>query len=179
MKENKEIVKTKLLDRVELLCKQHLSARNFFRAINEYAISTINYFVGILNYSLSELSELDADVRRILLKNNITKNAANMERLYLPRTKMGRGLTKISDKSEIMLIKLFNHLQSTEEREENLKVEKYNATLLGLIKEHIRAKRETELNETKLKEIHQTVKMDQIRGKNIHSKLFKAIHHHI
>ena len=45
-----------------------------------------------------------------------------------------------------------------------------------MINEHIRAhiNQETDLNETKLKEIHQTVKMDQILGNDIHSKLFNT-----
>ena len=63
-----------------------------------------------------ELVDLDEAVRRILLKNNIKRNASNTERLYLPRSEMGRGLTNISDRSEIMLTKLYEHLGTTEER---------------------------------------------------------------
>ena len=178
MEENKEKVKEKHLERVEMLCTQHLSARNFFHAINEFAISTINYYVGILNYNMLELVDLDGAVRRILLKNNIIRNASNTERLYLPRSEMGRGLTNICDRSEIMLTKLYEHLGTTEEREEILKNEKNKTSLLGLINEHIRAKynigQEVEVDEKKLKQLHRTSKLDRILEKSMHSRLFNT-----
>ena len=56
--ENKEILKQKILMRIEALCTTKLNARNLFRGINEFAISTINYYIGILNYEPEEFEQL-------------------------------------------------------------------------------------------------------------------------
>ena len=49
--ENKSIVKKKIQERAKKLCQTDLCAKNLFKAINEYAISLINYYVGVLAYS--------------------------------------------------------------------------------------------------------------------------------
>ena len=46
-KETKEMVKQKILARIDSLCKTKLNARNLMQAINEYAISVLNYYVEL------------------------------------------------------------------------------------------------------------------------------------
>ena len=93
--ENKAIVRRMIRERVRNLCQTDLMAKNLFKAINEYAISSINYYVGILHYTEKDFKDLDNDIRRELSEAAATRRSANTERLYLPRTELGRDLTNI------------------------------------------------------------------------------------
>lgn len=64
--ENKCIIEEKIERRVGKLCQSKLNAKNLFAAINEYALSTTNYYIGLLPYEQSEFEEIDRKVRRIL-----------------------------------------------------------------------------------------------------------------
>ncbi|TBU03776.1 hypothetical protein CWI39_0907p0010 [Hamiltosporidium magnivora] len=51
-----EEVQSKLISRVERLCHTRLNAKNLFSAINQHAISLINYHIGVLR--LNRLTSL-------------------------------------------------------------------------------------------------------------------------
>ena len=53
--ENKILLANKLLERTKKLCQTKLNAVNLFRGINEYALSTLNYYVGLLPYEQKDL----------------------------------------------------------------------------------------------------------------------------
>ena len=74
--------------RIEALCTTKLNARNLFRGINEFAISTINYYIGILNYEPEEFEQLDKQIRQILAKHNVIIKASNIQRLYISRDEL-------------------------------------------------------------------------------------------
>ncbi|EQB60692.1 hypothetical protein NAPIS_ORF01735 [Vairimorpha apis BRL 01] len=71
--------------RVETLCKTRLNAKNLIRAVNEYAISQINYFVGIVEMEPDQFKCIDDGIRSILIKYHVHQQPACKERLYLPR----------------------------------------------------------------------------------------------
>jgi len=71
--ENKIKIKDKIVSRTEALCKTKLNAKNLVRAINEFAILTINYYIGIINYEPSEFEQLDKMIRQVLASNNDQK----------------------------------------------------------------------------------------------------------
>ena len=73
----------------------NLNAKNLFRAINEHAISVINYHTGVLNPEPSEFVTIDDEIRKILIENKIHMQPSNKERLNFPRELLGRGLYKI------------------------------------------------------------------------------------
>ena len=104
-------VKKEILLRVERLCKTKLNAKNLFKAINEHAISVINYHIGVLKLEPEQFDELDDDIRAILIENRVHYQPSNKERLYLPREMLGRGLSKIAHKSEQMLLMLNQDLE--------------------------------------------------------------------
>src|SRR5699024_1315023 len=64
---NKQTIRERIKARVEVLCDSKLTGKNLFAAINQYVISVINYFVGVIDYQPSEFEELDKEVRRILM----------------------------------------------------------------------------------------------------------------
>ncbi|TBU10118.1 reverse transcriptase, partial [Hamiltosporidium tvaerminnensis] len=66
-----EEVQSKLISRVERLCHTRLNAKNLFSAINQHAISLINYHIGVLRLEPVDFSKLDDAVRAVLVKNKI------------------------------------------------------------------------------------------------------------
>ncbi|KAK1347890.1 hypothetical protein LUQ84_002860 [Hamiltosporidium tvaerminnensis] len=77
-----EEVQSKLISRVERLCHTRLNAKNLFSAINQHAISLINYHIGVLRLEPADFSKLDDAVRAVLVKNKIHLRPGCKERLY-------------------------------------------------------------------------------------------------
>ncbi|KAL6122446.1 hypothetical protein NUSPORA_00483 [Nucleospora cyclopteri] len=116
MGETAEKCKVELLDRVENLCKTKLNGKNLFRAINEHAISLINYYIGVLKIKPDDFARLNDEIRFILTKNKINFQSSCKERLYLPRTEMGRGLCSVEQRSEQMLLQLKTQFEKEHHR---------------------------------------------------------------
>ncbi|KAL6121905.1 hypothetical protein NUSPORA_01116 [Nucleospora cyclopteri] len=66
-----EKTKVGLLAKVEKVCKTKLNGKNLFRAINEHAISLVNYYIGVLKIEPDDFARLDEEIRLILTKNKI------------------------------------------------------------------------------------------------------------
>ncbi len=81
-----------------------------FGAINEHAISVINYHVGLLKPEQAEVESLDLEIRQVLIKHHIHLQPACKERLYLPRKDLGRGLVSIEHRRESMLLNMYTSL---------------------------------------------------------------------
>ena len=101
--------------RVESLYKTNLNAKNLIRAVNEFAISQINWFVGIVEIEPDQFKKIDDGIRCLLIKYHIHQQPASKERLYLPRKELGRVLNSVEFKSECMLLQLKNTLKSNQE----------------------------------------------------------------
>ncbi|TBU11225.1 putative reverse transcriptase [Hamiltosporidium tvaerminnensis] len=108
-----EEVQSKLIARVERLCHGRLNAKNLFSAINQHAISSINYHIGVLRLEPTDFSKLDDVVRAVLVKNKIHLRPGCKERLSLLRTELGRGLHSVELRSEHMLLQLLDFLKKT------------------------------------------------------------------
>ncbi|KAG0438953.1 hypothetical protein DMUE_2771 [Dictyocoela muelleri] len=63
-----EIVTNKIIERIEKLCKTNLNERKLFEAINQYAISVINYNIGILDLNEADLENINLKIRKTLTK---------------------------------------------------------------------------------------------------------------
>lgn len=64
-------------------------------AINIWAIPTFTYTAGILNWSKTDLQNLDRRVRTTLTQQGMLHPNSAIERLYLPRKLGGRGLSSL------------------------------------------------------------------------------------
>ena len=90
-----------------------MNVKNSVKAINEYALSVVNYYVGLLPLEYQDYQEIDEEVRKILTLRGVHLQPANKERLYLPRSKMGRGITNFVHKSMRMQLALFKSLEAS------------------------------------------------------------------
>ena len=66
-------------------------------AINCWAVSLLRYSGGIVNWTKSELAELDRKTRKILTIHGAHHARSNASRLYLPRREGGRGIISVED----------------------------------------------------------------------------------
>ncbi|KAL6120310.1 hypothetical protein NUSPORA_02974 [Nucleospora cyclopteri] len=97
--------------RVERLCQTKLNGRNLFKAVNEHAISLVNYYIGIIQLEPNDYARLDNEIRTILTKYKIHFKPSCKKKLYLPRTEMVRGLCSVEHRSEQMLLQLRMQLE--------------------------------------------------------------------
>ena len=86
--------------RARLVMRSRLNGRNKIRALNTWAISLLRYGAGILNWRKNVLDEMDRKTRKIMTINKEFHPKSDIVRLYVPRSKGGRGL--LSCKSCIM-----------------------------------------------------------------------------
>ena len=72
--------------------KSRLHGRNKIIAINTWAVSLMRYGAGIIKWNVAELDEIDRKTRKILTMNKEFHPKSDIDRLYVPRSKGGRGL---------------------------------------------------------------------------------------
>ncbi|TBU01303.1 hypothetical protein CWI37_0746p0010, partial [Hamiltosporidium tvaerminnensis] len=119
-------------------------------------------------------------VRAVLVNNKIHLRLGCKERLYPPRTELGRGLHSVEFKSEHMLLQLLDCLEKSKEtstrRAAILKVENDNKTHLALIKDFLQVKygMAEEVTKNKLDEAQLANLYNEIEKRKLHSKLYNA-----
>lgn len=175
-----ENMRKEILHRVENLCKSGLNSRNLFSAINEYALSLINYFVGVIPMEYEEMERIDIDIRKILVRYKFHFKPANKERLYLPRKELGRGLGNIVHRSEIIEYNIHNYLSKDSNtclrKNAILQVMKAENSSTFLVVEFLKSKYNisTELNVKTLKNAQKNMLYTKINEKSRHRKLLNA-----
>jgi hypothetical protein len=162
------------------LCETHLNSRNLFKSIKEHAISIISYHIGILKLEPGDFKTLDGEIRKVLKDHKIHLQPANKERLYLQRSKLGRGLCNIEHKSENMLLELNKALERSKNvslrRAAILKLDKNNSAHLAFIDNYIQAKYKTVkmiINKNKCKAQTKSLIID-IKEKECHERLYRV-----
>ena len=178
--ENKEKILKEIYNRVELLCKTKLNAKNMFRAINEYALSLLDYYIGILDFKPKEMERIDIEIRRILNSYKIHLKPANKERLYLPRSEFGRGLISIEYKAEKILHSFYSYLkEENNDRKrtilENEKTENSMITNIeAIIKGKYQVQNDTILSSKIISSLQKETAIATIKGKIIHKTFYEA-----
>ena len=173
-------LKSELFARVGMLCETRLNGKNLIKAINEYGINLINYYVGLLRLEPDDYQKLDHGIRQILIKYGIHKQPACLERLYLSRNELGRGLHNIEHRSEQMLLSLYNCLADnapiSTRRAAILKVERVANTHLGTIGAYLKAKYslKEEATAKSLRNIQIATLYSEILMKTRHEKLYRV-----
>ncbi|TBU13544.1 hypothetical protein CWI38_0400p0050 [Hamiltosporidium tvaerminnensis] len=165
---------------LERLFHTRLNAKKLFSAINQHAISLINYHIGVLRLEPADFSQLDDAGRAVLVKNKIHLRPGCKERLYLPRTELGRGLHSVEFRNEHMLLQLLDSLEKSKEisirRAAILKVENNNKTHLAQIKGFLKVKYRLveEVTKKSLEKSQLTKLYNEIEKRKLHSKLYNA-----
>ncbi|XP_023311019.1 uncharacterized protein LOC111691848 [Anoplophora glabripennis] len=94
---SKTQIMKKFEQRLNRILRTELWAKNKFKAINSFAIPVLTYSFGIIKWTNTELQDLDRRIRTALTKHRVHHPRSEIERLYIPRSKGGRGLTSITN----------------------------------------------------------------------------------
>ena len=95
--EMKENIKKEYIRRTKLLLKSQLNAGNVVSGINAWAIGVVRYGAGVVNWNQEEMKALDIKTRKLMTMNGCLHPRSNVDRLYLPRNKGGRGLISVEE----------------------------------------------------------------------------------
>ena len=71
--------------RVRKILKSKLNGGNTIQAINNWAVPVIRYIVGIIDWTIAELEDLDRKTRKLMTVHHSLHPQSDIDRLYLPR----------------------------------------------------------------------------------------------
>lgn len=95
-KEVKRQLITVFSERLRKILSTNLNAKNLTRAINTYVIPVLTYSFGVINWSNTELEQINRTVRTNMTKFRNHHPKTCIQRLTLPRTEGGRGLVDVA-----------------------------------------------------------------------------------
>ena len=101
-----------MFKRVRALAKAKLTAVNFAKAYNTFALPVLRYGFGILNWNKTELVKLDRKMRRVLTKAGFHHPKSNTHRLHMSREDGGRGVKSLWNTYEEECAKIATYLKA-------------------------------------------------------------------
>ena len=78
----KETITAEYIRRVKKLCRSKLNSGNLISRINAWAASVARYSVGVMDWTVEEVVNMDRKTRRILAINGCLRTGSNVARLY-------------------------------------------------------------------------------------------------
>jgi hypothetical protein len=108
---NKDRVTKEYFRRVRKIWSSELFSNNKATAHNIFAIPVVTPTFGILNWTKEELESMDVKTRKILTSTGSFHINSNIDRLYSPRNKGGRGLNSLVDIFVSRLVSISQHLK--------------------------------------------------------------------
>jgi hypothetical protein len=100
-------------DTINKILKTYLSPKNKILAINQIAVSRLQYSFGVIEWSQKEINNIDVQTRKLLIKNKIFYKDQNHDRLYLPRAKGGMGLIEIDTAYKAAIVSLAQYIRAS------------------------------------------------------------------
>ena len=162
----KEKIRKECLKRIRSIMKTELNAKNIIIAINTLALPIVTYSFNIINWNLNEIKRLDAKIRKQLTINRMHHPKADVDRLYIPRQKGGRGLIQLELSYKTSTIELsyktstieLSYKTSTIElsyKTSTIELDKYlkktNDWMLKLVSQHENSKKSHSITKESLK----------------------------
>ena len=83
--------------RVKEIWRSELNSRNKSIAHNSFALSLLILTVGILDWTIQEIVEIDRRTRKFFCMAGSFHRTSDVNRLYVKRTEGGRGLKSFED----------------------------------------------------------------------------------
>ena len=130
------------------------NARNVIKAINSWAVSLLRYSGGIVNWTRSELPELDRKTRKLLTIHGALHPRSNVSRLYLPRREVGRGLISVEDAINTEERNINVYISQSQERLLKAAWERKNVDEIETSKEYKERIKRKRTEESSRKQLH-------------------------
>ena len=142
----KEKTRKEYYQRIRLVLKTELNSKNRIEAINTLAVPVVQCSFNIINLNLVDLNRLDTKARKLLTSNKMHYPKADVDRLYLPRSSGGRGITKLETSYKTTAIGMQKYLTVSNDWMIQLVCQhEENKKLHSIVQEARRLKREFEL----------------------------------
>ena len=87
-------------------------------AHNSFAVPIITPTIGIINWTINEIRQIDINTRKLLTMTDSFHPNSDVDRIYMSRVKGGRGLRSIKTLYESRIISLWQHLLRNANRNE-------------------------------------------------------------
>ena len=81
--------------RIKNVLKTKLNAKNITKAINTYAVPILTYSFGVINWTATDLEDLQRKTRVLMTKHRMHHPKSAVERTTITRNEGGRGLVDI------------------------------------------------------------------------------------
>ena len=91
----KEKIKKEYYRRIRTITKSELNAIKRMETINTLATLVVTFSFNIVDWKMEEIRKLDRKTRKILTMERMHYPRADVDRMYLPRNKGGRGLIQL------------------------------------------------------------------------------------
>ena len=100
--------------RMRLVLGTELSAKNKIQTIGYLAVPVLRYSFGIVNWPQEELQKLDRKKRKLTIHGQHHPKA-DVDRLYVPRKQIGRGLMQLEAAHAVGITKLMEYVDRKED----------------------------------------------------------------
>ncbi len=132
--EMKKNIRAEYFRRIRKILNSKLNGGNIITAINSRAVAVVRYSAGIVKWTKEEMRKMDTKTRKLMTINRALHPQADVDRLYVKRSRGGRGLIGVEDCIAVEIQSLIKYLEKSEEpmlkavvREQVLKEQRPNA----------------------------------------------------
>ena len=172
----KSRILAKYLERMQKVWSSPLTGKLKARAHNTFACSVFAYVFPIISYTKRELHDLDITTRKMLTEKGCHHSRSSVARLYIERSKGGRGLVNLEQMYHTANETLYHYL--TNSNNEYLKTICANELAKGSTSKFQCVQSQYEqlqCNHTTYKDALQKVLVDDYDQKIIHGKYIKDV----
>ena len=81
--------------------KSNLNDENLVSGVNTWAVSLLRYSVAVVSWRKNKMQPIDRGTRKLFTIHGALDPKSDVDRLYIPRKKGGRGLISIEDIIEL------------------------------------------------------------------------------
>ena len=112
----KEKVQKEYFKRVRAVLKSKMNSGNSINAINIWAVATVWYRAGIINWNKGDLDKIDQQARNLLNLHRGLHPCSSVDRLYIPRTQGVRWMLSVKNCVELERSNLYNYAANSNKR---------------------------------------------------------------
>ena len=120
MKDMKEKVRKEYYRRKRKVLESKLNGGNVIKAMKTWAVAAVRYTAWILDWTVSELREMDRKTRKLMTINRALNPKADVDRLYVSRDEGVRGMVSIEECVRIEECSLSDYIKRIEGNEDSV-----------------------------------------------------------
>ena len=92
-----------------------MNGGNIIKGTNTWAVSLLKYSATFIDWNCTELTQLDRRARKLMTMHNALHPKSNVDRLYISRNEVGRGLHGVEEAVKLINLGLENYVKKSGE----------------------------------------------------------------